>query len=46
MWGVLLTLQSSDAVHLGVHNLNVVRHVGRLLGGHRGSVPNEVVNDG
>ena len=33
MWGVILALQSSGAVHLGV-----VRHVGRLLHGHRGSL--------
>ena len=31
MWGVVLALQSSSAVHLGVDNLGVVRHVGRLL---------------
>ena len=31
MWGVILALQSSGAVHLGVDNLGVVRHVGRLL---------------
>ena len=30
--GVILALQASDAVHLGVDILNVVRHVGRLLG--------------
>ena len=46
MWGVILALQSSDAVHLGVDNLGVVRHVGRLLDGHCGSVPFELVNDG
>ena len=34
MWGVILALQSSCAVHLGVDNLGVVRHVGRLLDGH------------
>ena len=28
MWGVILPLQSSGAVHLGVDNLGVVRHVG------------------
>ena len=33
MWGVILALQSSGAVHLGVDNLSVVRHVGRLLEG-------------
>ena len=32
---MILALQSSDAVHVGVDNLGVVRHVGRLLdGGH------------
>ena len=39
MWGVILALQSSSAVHLGVDNLGVVRHVGRLLDGHNGSTP-------
>ena len=39
MWGVILALQSSGAVHLGVDNLGVVRHVGRLLDGRRGSIP-------
>ena len=35
LWGVILALQSSGAVHVGVDNLGVVRHVGRLLdGGH------------
>ena len=33
LWGVILALQSSGAVHLGVDNLNVVRHVGCLLDG-------------
>ena len=42
MWGIILVLQSSGAVHLGVDNLGVVRHVGRLLGDHRGSVPFEL----
>ena len=46
MWGVILALQSSGAVHLGVDNLGVVRHVGRLLDGSRGSVPWELVKDG
>ena len=31
MWGVILALQTSRAVHLGVDNLGVVRHGGRLL---------------
>ena len=46
MWGVILALQSSGAVHLGVDNLGVVRHVGQLLAGRRSSVPFELVHDG
>ena len=46
MWGVILALQSSSAVHLGVDNLGVVRHVGRLLDGCPSSTPFELVNDG
>ena len=46
MWGVVLALQSSGAVHLGVDNLGVVRHVGRPLDGHPGSVPFELVKGG
>ena len=38
--------QSFSAVHLGVDNLGVVRHVGRLLYGHHGSLPFELVKDG
>ena len=45
MWGVVLALQSSR-VRLGVDNLGVVRHVGRLLDGHCGFAPFELVNDG
>ena len=33
LWGVILALQCSSAVHLGVDNLNVVRHVSRILDG-------------
>ena len=33
MWGFIFALQTSRAVHLGVDNLGVVRHVGRLLDG-------------
>ena len=40
-WGVMIALQSSGVVYLGVDSLNVERHVGRLLGGHRGSTPIE-----
>ena len=46
MWGVILALQSSGAVHLGVGNLGVVWHVGQLLAGRRSSVPFELVHDG
>ena len=46
MWGVILALQSSGAVHLGVDNLSVVRHVGRLIDGRHGPTPLELVKDG
>ena len=44
--GCCFSLQSSRAVHLGVDNLGVVRHVDRLLRGSRGPKPFELVNDG
>ena len=43
---VILALQASTAVHLGVDNLNEVRHVGRLLDGRRSSCPAELLHDG
>ena len=46
MWGVILALLSSGAVHFGVDNLGVVRHVGRLLDGCPGSIPFELLKDG
>ena len=46
LWGVILALQSSDAVHVGVDNLGVVRHVGRLLDGGNCAHPFELVIDG
>ena len=46
LWVVILALQTSRAVHLGVDNLGVVRHVGRLLSGCRRSKPFELVDDG
>ena len=46
LWGVILALQSSGGVHLGVDNVNVVRHVGSLLDGCFGSQPFEVLKDG
>ena len=41
LWGVILALQASCGAHLGVDNLNVVRHVGRLLDGGLGARPFE-----
>ena len=46
LWGVILALQSSDAVHVGVDNLGVVRHFGRLLDGCSFATPLELVTDG
>ena len=46
LWSVILALQSSDAVHVGVGNLGVVRHVGRLLGDCSFAAPLELVTDG
>ena len=46
MWEVILALQSSSAIHLGVDNPVVVRHVRRLLDGRYGPTPFELVNDG
>ena len=44
--GVILALQSADAVHVGVDILGVVRHVGRLLDDCSFSAPLELVADG
>ena len=44
--GVILALQSSGAVHLGVDNLGVVRHGGRLLDGQCDTATYELVKDG
>ena len=46
MWDVILALQTSRAVRLGLDNLGVVRHVCRLLDGCRGPKPFELVDDG
>ena len=43
---VILALQASTAVHLGVDNLNAVRHVARLLDSFRSFCPAELLNDG
>ena len=39
-------MQANDGLHLGVDNLGVVRHVGRLLDGKTASRPAELVEDG
>ena len=39
-------MQASCGAHLGVDNLNVVRHVGRLLDGGPGARPFDIVKDG
>ena len=44
--GVILALQASCGVHLGVDNLNVVRHVGRMLDDNLGTRPFQVIPDG
>ena len=46
MWGVILAFSVFWCCTLGVDNLGVVRHVGRLLDSHYGSVLFELVNDG
>ena len=46
MGGVILALQSSDAVHVGADSLGVVRHVGRLLDDCSSAAPLEHVTDG
>ena len=46
LWCVILALQASDGVHLGVDNLGVVRHVGRILDGELPSRPCELLPDG
>ena len=46
MWGVILALQSSSAVHLGGDILNVVRHVSGILAGRSGRKPFELCTDG
>ena len=43
---VILALQAADGVHLGVDNLSVMRHVGRILDGSVGSRLAERVKDG
>ena len=46
LWGIILALQANDGVHLGVDNLGVVRHVGRMLDDKLPSQPFELLPDG
>ena len=46
LWGVILALQANDGVHLGVDNLGIVRHVGRILDGKLPSRPFDLLPDG
>ena len=46
LWCIILALQASDGVHLGVDNLGVVRHVGRMLDDKLPSCPFELLPDG
>ena len=46
IWGVLLALQCSKAAHLCVDNLNVVRHVGRVMAVKDPDRPFELLVDG
>ena len=46
LWGVILALQASDGVHLGIDNMGVVRHIGRILDGRVSSRPCELLLDG
>ena len=44
--GVLVALQGYTRVHVGVDNLNVVRHVSRIIDGGCTGKPFPLVNDG
>ena len=46
IWGVILALQISKPVHLGVDNHHVVRHVGRIMAGKEPDRPFELLTDG
>ena len=43
--GVVLALQGAAGVHLGVDNLNVVRHVARIISGRKEGRPFELCVD-
>ena len=46
IWGVLVALQCFVRMHVGVDNLNVVRHVSRIIDGGCTGKPFPLVNDG
>ena len=46
IWGVLVALQGYTRMHVGVDNLNVVRHVSRIIDGGCTGKPFPPVNDG
>ena len=46
LWSIILAPQPADGIHLGVDNLGVVRHVGRLLDGNVDSRATELVEEG
>ena len=46
IWGVLVALQGFTRMHVGVDNLNVVRHVSRIINGESAGRPFPLVNDG
>ena len=46
LWGVLVALQASRPVHLGVDNANVVGHVARMLAGKKAARLYELMVDG
>ena len=46
IWGVLAALQGCTRMHVGVDNLNVVRHVSRIIDGRCTGRPFPLVGDG
>ena len=46
IWGVILVLQAAAAVQIGIGNLDVVRHVDRIIQGLAPCKPFELLNDG
>ena len=46
IWGVLVALQGCTRMHVGVDNLNVLRHVSRIIDDRCTGKPFPLVNDG